>query len=215
MYEGAKLITSGRPQGLGSGLCDIAQVILFSCPFEVGLWLCRVCVQLFRHYKSPPFHSVIRIHPISLLYHILVILSSHFSSMEQMLMLYSQHCGAIKKLLTYDADISIKHVWASRAGPTAVTATAAAGEQAVRAVRPSLHYGPSACVEQSASWTETVHSLLSVSWPAGGVFNLVSWFTGKTACWQRIADCSSTTRSSTNTCCLRCFKTYFYTRFTQ
>jgi len=41
----------------------------------------------FRHYKSPPFHSVIRIHLISLSYHILVILPSHFSSMEQMLML--------------------------------------------------------------------------------------------------------------------------------
>jgi len=41
----------------------------------------------FRHYKSPPFHSVIRIHFISLSYHILVILPSHFSSMEQMFML--------------------------------------------------------------------------------------------------------------------------------
>jgi len=40
----------------------------------------------FRHYKSPPFHSVIRIHLISLSHHILVILPSHFSSMEQMLM---------------------------------------------------------------------------------------------------------------------------------
>jgi len=27
MSEGAKLITSGRPQGLGSGLCDFAQVL--------------------------------------------------------------------------------------------------------------------------------------------------------------------------------------------
>jgi len=41
----------------------------------------------FRHYKSPPFHTVIRVHLISLSYHILVILPSHFSSMEQMLML--------------------------------------------------------------------------------------------------------------------------------
>jgi len=40
----------------------------------------------FRHYKSP-FHTVIRIHLISLSYHILVILPSHFSSMEQMLIL--------------------------------------------------------------------------------------------------------------------------------
>jgi len=44
-------------------------------------------MRLFRHYKSPSFHSVIRIHLISLSYHILVILPSHFSSMEQMLML--------------------------------------------------------------------------------------------------------------------------------
>jgi len=42
--------------------------------------------QFFRHYKSP-FYSVIRIHLISLSYHILVILPPHFSSMEQMLML--------------------------------------------------------------------------------------------------------------------------------
>jgi len=41
----------------------------------------------FRHYKSPPFHTVIRIHLISLLYHILVILPSRFSSMEHILML--------------------------------------------------------------------------------------------------------------------------------
>jgi len=41
----------------------------------------------FRHYKSPPTHSVIRIHLILLSYHILDILPSHFSSMEQMLML--------------------------------------------------------------------------------------------------------------------------------
>jgi len=44
----------------------------------------------FRHYKSPSFHSVIRIHLISLSYHILVILPSHFSYMEQMLMLKSE-----------------------------------------------------------------------------------------------------------------------------
>jgi len=40
----------------------------------------------FSHYKSP-FHTVIRIHLISLSYHILVILPSYCSSMEQMLML--------------------------------------------------------------------------------------------------------------------------------
>jgi len=40
----------------------------------------------FRHYKSP-FHILIRIHLISLSYHILVVLPSHFSFMEQMLTL--------------------------------------------------------------------------------------------------------------------------------
>jgi len=49
----------------------------------------------FRHYKSPSFHTVIRIHLISLSYHILVILPSHFSSVEQMLML-------IDRLLSLD-----------------------------------------------------------------------------------------------------------------
>jgi len=33
----------------------------------------------FRHYKSPPFHTVVRIHRISLSYHILDILPTHFS----------------------------------------------------------------------------------------------------------------------------------------
>jgi len=37
----------------------------------------------FRHYKPPPFHTVIRIHLISLSYRIIAILPSHFSSMEQ------------------------------------------------------------------------------------------------------------------------------------
>jgi len=41
----------------------------------------------FRHYKSPPFHFLIRIHHISLSYHISAVLPSHFSFMEQMLML--------------------------------------------------------------------------------------------------------------------------------
>jgi len=41
----------------------------------------------FRHYKFPPFHFLILIHLISLSYHISVVLPSHFSSMEQMLML--------------------------------------------------------------------------------------------------------------------------------
>jgi len=53
----------------------------------------------FRHYKSPPFHTVIRIHLISLSCPILVILPFHFSSMEQMLMLmlmllWTQNSGA-------------------------------------------------------------------------------------------------------------------------
>jgi len=45
----------------------------------------------FRHYKSPLFHIVIRIHLISLSYHILVILPSYFCSMEQILMLNVIH----------------------------------------------------------------------------------------------------------------------------
>jgi len=50
--------------------------------------------QRFWHYKYPPFHTVIRIHFISLLYHILFFLPSHFSSMEQMLMLTTFVLGA-------------------------------------------------------------------------------------------------------------------------
>jgi len=46
-----------------------------------------VVINLFNVLKFTPFHSVIHIHLISLSYHILVILPSHFSSMEQMLML--------------------------------------------------------------------------------------------------------------------------------
>jgi len=42
MYAGTKLIRRSCTQGLGSGLCDFAQVVPFSCPFEVGLWLCCV-----------------------------------------------------------------------------------------------------------------------------------------------------------------------------
>jgi len=42
-------------------------------------------VQIYRHYKSTPFHTVN--HLISLSYHILVMLPSHICSMEQMLML--------------------------------------------------------------------------------------------------------------------------------
>jgi len=41
----------------------------------------------FSHYKSSPFHTIIRIHLILLSYRILVILPSQFSSMGQMLML--------------------------------------------------------------------------------------------------------------------------------
>jgi len=49
-----------------------------------------VVINLFnfcKQYKSPPFHTIIRIHLISLSYHILVSFPSHVSSMEQMLML--------------------------------------------------------------------------------------------------------------------------------
>jgi len=41
----------------------------------------------FWHNNCPPFHTIIRIHLITLSYHILVILPSHFSSTERMLML--------------------------------------------------------------------------------------------------------------------------------
>jgi len=50
--ESTKRITSSRSQGLGSGLCDFAQIVPFSCPFEVGLWLC--CVR----FSSAISHSV-------------------------------------------------------------------------------------------------------------------------------------------------------------
>jgi len=52
----------------------------------VSLWISSHYF-VFRQNKSPPYHTVIRIHLISLSYHILFILPSHFSSMEQMLML--------------------------------------------------------------------------------------------------------------------------------
>jgi len=45
----------------------------------------------FKHYKTPPFHTVIRIHLISLSNRILVILPSPFISAEQMLMLKNYH----------------------------------------------------------------------------------------------------------------------------
>jgi len=38
---------------------------------------------LFNFLGTPPFHTVIHIHLISLSYHILVILPSHFSTIEQ------------------------------------------------------------------------------------------------------------------------------------
>jgi len=52
----------------------------------LGYLTCNL-FNFFRQYKSPPFHTVIRIQLNWLSYHILVILPSHFSSMEQMLML--------------------------------------------------------------------------------------------------------------------------------
>jgi len=48
MYESAKLITSSRPQSLGSRLCDFAQIALFSCRFEVGINVVLCKVQLGR-----------------------------------------------------------------------------------------------------------------------------------------------------------------------
>jgi len=44
MYEGAKLITSGRPQALGSGLCDFAQVVS-----SVRSWIMVVCALVLEH----------------------------------------------------------------------------------------------------------------------------------------------------------------------
>jgi len=46
-----------------------------------------ICSTFLGTINLPPFHTVIRIHLISLSYNILVILPSHFSFMEQMLML--------------------------------------------------------------------------------------------------------------------------------
>jgi len=57
------------------------QLLLFLLVSVINLF------NFFRLFKSSPFHTVIRIHLISLSYHILFILPSHFSSMEQMLML--------------------------------------------------------------------------------------------------------------------------------
>jgi len=60
--------------------------LYFIWPVSFHEWVVINLFNIFRHYKSPPFHTVIRIHLISLSYHILV-LPSHFISMEQMLML--------------------------------------------------------------------------------------------------------------------------------
>jgi len=65
-----------------------------------------ILFNFFRHYTSPPFHTVIRVHLISLSNHILVILPSHFSSMEQMLMLML--------MLRHSIVISDKHESVSR-----------------------------------------------------------------------------------------------------
>jgi len=51
----------------------------------INVYIYNNVVNFFRHYKSPLFHTVIRILLISLSFHILVILPSYFSSMEQML----------------------------------------------------------------------------------------------------------------------------------
>jgi len=36
------VVASSCSQRLGSGLCDFAQFVPFSCPFEIRLWLCCV-----------------------------------------------------------------------------------------------------------------------------------------------------------------------------
>jgi len=56
-----------------------------------------VVINLFNFFRhlSPLFHTVIRMHLISLSYHILVFLPSHLSSMEQMLMLMLLMCRLV------------------------------------------------------------------------------------------------------------------------
>jgi len=60
----------------------------------------------FRQYKSPPFHTVIRIHLILFSFHILVILPSHFSSMEHMLM-FNLNVWVIMCVAIADGDYSL------------------------------------------------------------------------------------------------------------
>jgi len=56
--------------------------MLFDMFVSMNKWVINL-FKFFRHYKSPPFHTVIRIHLISLSYHILVILPSHFRSISK------------------------------------------------------------------------------------------------------------------------------------
>jgi len=70
----------------------------------------------FRHYKSPPFHFLIRIHLISLSYHISVVLPSHFSFMEQMLMLIRCEFNRKSKCRTWNRKrlnltLQMEHMW--------------------------------------------------------------------------------------------------------
>jgi len=58
---------------------DIILAVDVACGMVINLF------NFFRHYKSPPFHTVIRIHLISLSYHILVF--CHLILVNLMLML--------------------------------------------------------------------------------------------------------------------------------
>jgi len=69
-------------------------------------WL-LICSTFFRHYKFPAFHTVIRIHLISLSCHILVVLPSHFSSMEQMLLLHIGHSDELTMSPVYSVHCTV------------------------------------------------------------------------------------------------------------
>jgi len=63
--------------------------------FDLCLWISsHQFVKLFRHYESPPFHTVIRIHLISLSRNILIFVPSHLIYIEQMLMSMLSKCDA-------------------------------------------------------------------------------------------------------------------------
>jgi len=84
---------------------------------ELYLEKTTLCREIERT-KSPPFHTVICIHLISLSYHILVMLLSHFSSTEHMLMLmliitspllpFTSNRGSKQVALTWHLEVNVK-----------------------------------------------------------------------------------------------------------